>query len=279
MSTRLTTIALLAALAAFVGLASVEAGGSGWLSSWKKAVDKATKEEKPILVEFSKSDTCENCQKMTKEIFRQSKFRSWAKKNVVLMHVDFPEKKKLADRIARQNADLARKYKVETYPTVLLVSAKGDVLGNFGYVEGGAEKWLARVTPMVEAVTTSAGTWLTDWEKAKKLSKATGRPILADFTGSDWCGWCIKLKKEVFSHDEFKTWAAKNVILLELDFPRKTALPEALKKQNDGLRTKYQVGGYPTILFLDANEKVLAKSGYLKGGPAAWIKDAEGKLK
>ena len=121
--------------------------------------------------------------------------------------------------------------------------------------------------------------WLTSWEKAKKLSKATGRPILADFTGSDWCGWCIKLKDEVFSKDEFKKWAAKNVILLELDFPRSKTLPDELKKQNEALRKQYEVRGYPTILFLDANEKVLGRSGYMKGGPEAWIKDAEAKLK
>ena len=133
--------------------------------------------------------------------------------------------------------------------------------------------------PTVEAITTSAGTWITDWEKAKKLSKATGRPILADFTGSDWCGWCIKLKKEVFETAEFKKWAAKSVILLELDFPRKTSLPDDLTKQNAKLQQQYQIRGYPTILFLDANEKVLARSGYVKGGPEAWIQDAQTKLR
>ena len=275
MKTRLTICVLV-----FVfGTTAALAGGSGWLTSWKKAVEKAKKSELPILVEFSKSDSSETCQKLTKEVFRNSKFRSWAKKNVVLMHVDFPEKKKLPERTVKQNAELVKKFEVTEYPTVLLVSATGTVLGTWGYVEGGAEKWLEKVKPTVEAVTTSAGTWLTDWEKAKKLSKATGRPILADFTGSDWCGWCIKLKKEVFDTDEFKTWAKKNVILLELDYPRNKTLPDDLKKQNETLKTKYQIRGYPTVLFLDADEKILAKTGYVKGGPEAWIKDAEGKLK
>ncbi len=279
MKTRLTLAAVVALLAVFVGMQLASAGGSGWLTSWDKAVKKAKKDEKLLLVEFSKSDSSETCQKMTKEIFRQSAFRSWAKKNVVLMTVDFPEERELPERIATQNEKLVEKFEVDSFPTVLLVSVEGEVLGSYGYVEGGAKAWLEKIVPAVQAITTSAGTWITDWEQAKKLSKATGRPILADFTGSDWCGWCIKLKKEVFSQPEFKKWSAKKVILLELDFPRNKTLPDALKKQNAMLQQKYQIRGYPTILFLDANEKVLARSGYLKGGAEAWIKDAETKLK
>ena len=69
------------------------------------------------------------------------------------------------------------------------------------------------------------------------------------------------------------------MILLELDFPRKTSLPDDLTKQNAKLQQQYQIRGYPTILFLDANEKVLARSGYVKGGPEAWIQDAQTKLR
>lgn len=135
--------------------------------------------------------------------------------------------------------------------------------------------------PFLCGAATAAGPdpWLTDLKKATAESKKTGKPILADFTGSDWCGWCIKLKDEVFSTPEFKAWAAKNVILLEVDFPRQKEQSEELKKQNKELGAKYQVGGYPTVLFLDAKGKVLGKSGYLPGGPEAWLKDASKQLK
>ncbi|PIQ15370.1 MAG: thioredoxin, partial [Flavobacteriales bacterium CG18_big_fil_WC_8_21_14_2_50_32_9] len=78
--------------------------------------------------------------------------------------------------------------------------------------------------------------WEVDVNKAYEISKKTGKPILANFTGSDWCGWCIKLKNEVFIKDEFKTWAKDNVVLLELDFPRRFQLPEEIKQQNYGLQ-------------------------------------------
>ncbi|MCA9777431.1 MAG: thioredoxin family protein, partial [Candidatus Eremiobacteraeota bacterium] len=64
------------------------------------------------------------------------------------------------------------------------------------------------------------GVWLTDWEAAKAQAQRTNKPILINFTGSDWCGWCIRLKKEVFSQEEFKSWAGQKVVLFEADFPR-----------------------------------------------------------
>lgn len=119
--------------------------------------------------------------------------------------------------------------------------------------------------------------WLTKYEEAKELAKKENKLILADFTGSDWCGWCIKLKEEVFSKPEFATWAKDKVVLLELDFPRKTELPAELKEQNEKLKKEFKISGYPTIVFLDGNGKELGRGGYVAGGPAKWIEQAEKK--
>ena len=121
--------------------------------------------------------------------------------------------------------------------------------------------------------------WLTSWDEAMKQSKKTGKPVLADFTGSDWCVWCKRLKGEVFDKPDFKKWAKDNVILLELDFPNSKPQPEALKKKNGELAKKYKIEGFPTVLFVDANGKELGRSGYMDGGPAAWTKNAAGILK
>lgn len=125
----------------------------------------------------------------------------------------------------------------------------------------------------------SAAEWETDFDKALKKSAKEGKPMLVNFTGSDWCGWCIKLDKEVFSTKEFTDWADKNVILVKLDFPRKSNQTAEEKKRNNELVKKYGVRGYPTILFIDGKGNVIGKSGYLKGGPSAWTKSAEGILK
>ncbi len=96
--------------------------------------------------------------------------------------------------------------------------------------------------------------WLVNLDEAYEKSKKTGKPIMANFTGSDWCGWCKRLTASVFSQDEFKKWAAKNVILLELDYPRRKQLPEAIRTQNASLQQSFQVQGYPTVWVFDMDK-------------------------
>lgn len=89
--------------------------------------------------------------------------------------------------------------------------------------------------------------WYQKFEEASELSMKTQKPIFAFFTGSDWCGWCMRLQSTVFAKDAFKIWADQEVILLELDFPRRKELPEDIKQQNYELASIFQVRGYPTV--------------------------------
>ena len=114
--------------------------------------------------------------------------------------------------------------------------------------------------------------WLDDLEKAKAQAKAENKKILLDFTGSDWCSWCKKLDKEVFSQQAFKDYADKHLVLVELDFPRSFQLPEATKKQNDALAKKFNINGYPTIVITSASGTKRGELGYMEGGPDAFIK-------
>lgn len=106
---------------------------------------------------------------------------------------------------------------------------------------------------------TDALVWQTDLLKAQGLSEKEGRPIFAFFTGSDWCGWCNKLQKDVFAKPEFIAWAKKNVILLELDFPRRKQLPPELIQQNTSLQQTFGVQGYPTIWMFTMTKDEAAK--------------------
>ncbi|RWX03657.1 thioredoxin family protein [Flavobacterium cerinum] len=124
--------------------------------------------------------------------------------------------------------------------------------------------------------------WHTDLGKAMTISKKTKKPLFLFFTGSDWCGWCIKLQKEVFKTPEFTKWAKENVVLLELDFPRRTPQAEELKNQNGRLNAFFKVQGYPTVWFTNATQGAeggiefspLGNIGYVAGGPDAWIAGA-----
>jgi thioredoxin-related protein len=115
--------------------------------------------------------------------------------------------------------------------------------------------------------------WSEDLEKAKAQAKAEGKKILLDFTGSDWCGWCKKLDAEVFSQQAFKDYAAKHLVLVEVDFPRGFKLPEGTKKQNDELAKKFKIQGYPTIVITTASGTKRGELGYVEGGPEAFLKE------
>jgi thioredoxin-related protein len=114
---------------------------------------------------------------------------------------------------------------------------------------------------------------MTDWEAAKAKAKAENKPILINFTGTDWCGWCIRIEKEVFSKKEFQEYAAKNLILMEVDFPKKKEQSAELKTQNKALDKEFKIEGYPTIFLLDAEGKKISEDiGYREGGPEAYAK-------
>ncbi|REG96228.1 thioredoxin family protein [Flavobacterium aquicola] len=124
--------------------------------------------------------------------------------------------------------------------------------------------------------------WYTDVKEAIKVSDKEKKPLMLFFTGSDWCGWCIRLQKEVLTTPEFSKWANESVILVELDFPRRTAQPENIKVQNNELQQVFGIQGFPTIYFANAkvkdgktNFEGLGSTGYVAGGPAAWIATAE----
>ena len=114
--------------------------------------------------------------------------------------------------------------------------------------------------------------WQSDFKAAQAQAKQEKKYLLVDFTGSDWCGWCIKLHNEVFDKEAFKAEAPKQFVLVELDFPHQKEQSEELKKQNKELSEKYNVEGFPTVLMLDAEGQLIARTGYREGGPEGYLK-------
>ena len=96
------------------------------------------------------------------------------------------------------------------------------------------------------------GGWMEDFEAAKAQAVAQKRHMLLDFTGSDWCGWCIKLDKEVFEKPDFKAFSSEHLVLVKLDFPQRKAQDQKTKAQNASLQQKFHANGFPTIVLLDS---------------------------
>jgi protein disulfide-isomerase len=113
--------------------------------------------------------------------------------------------------------------------------------------------------------------WQTDLGVAQAKAYAENRFVLLNFTGSDWCGWCIRLRDEVFSKPEFENFATRNLVLVEVDFPRRKALSPAQRQANAALAAKYFVQGYPTIVLLNSKGDKVGELGYMQGGPGPFI--------
>ena len=118
--------------------------------------------------------------------------------------------------------------------------------------------------------------WLTDYKQAQQEAKASNKLLLLDFTGSDWCGWCIKMDREVFSNPKFKEYASKNLVLLELDFPRRKPQSESERKQNEQLAGQYRIEAFPTLVVLNGDGKKLWENpGFFPDGVEAFIAELE----
>jgi len=128
------------------------------------------------------------------------------------------------------------------------------------------------------ATASDSGLWQTDYDAALKQAAAEKKYVLVDFSGSDWCGWCIKLDEEVFSQPEFIDYAKENLICVLLDFPRSKELPAAQKAANEALARRYRVQGFPTVLILNPDGKVIERDGYQRGGAANYVAFIKGVI-
>ena len=253
-----------------------------WLTDLEAAKKQAAKENKPILMFFTGSDWCGWCKKLHEDVLDKDEFQELAKDGLVLLELDFPRTKEQSDALKKQNDELNKKFKIDGYPTMVLVAPDGEkeLDRTVGYDKELVKKLKKTVKKSTvdakkksgeDAADKEAGeagkglAWLTDFEAAKKQAAAEKKPILMFFTGSDWCIWCQRLHQDVLDTDEFKDFSDK-LVLLELDFPQEKELPAELKKQNAELADKFKVDGYPctVVLAADGETKLGTLSGYSK---------------
>jgi thioredoxin-related protein len=255
-----------------------------WETDYEKARAAAKEQDKALLLNFSGSDWCGFCIKLEKEVFSKPEFEKWAQENVVPVLVDSPRRKGQSAELRKQATALKRKFGVRGFPTVVLVDAEGKELGRVrGYRPGGPEAYIKQVEQQMadkpakgEAAADAGGEdqdlkWLTDYEKAQATAEEKGRYVLLDFSGSDWCGWCVRLDKEVFSKPAFAAFAEKNLVPVLLDFPKRKRQSAEQKKQNVTLLRKYGVRGFPTIILLSPKGEFVAQTGYRPGGAERYV--------
>jgi thioredoxin-related protein len=134
---------------------------------------------------------------------------------------------------------------------------------------------VAAVAAFFAAAAGAEPSWSTDYKRSQQEAKTNHKLLLLNFTGSDWCGWCIRLQNEVFSKPEFADYAAKNLVLVELDFPSRKQLSDTIRQQNGEMAERYRIQGFPTIIVLNADGQKVGELGYIPGGPSAFIAELE----
>lgn len=142
---------MLAGLAVMIMVVlGVKAESAAWETDFAKASTNASKSELYMLLDFSGSDWCGWCMKLDAEVFSKADFKKYAKTNLVCVMVDFPHQKTQSKKLKEQNAELAKKYDVHGYPTVIILSPEGDLVGRTGYQEGGAKKYVEHLKEMID---------------------------------------------------------------------------------------------------------------------------------
>jgi thioredoxin-related protein len=159
-----------------------------------------------------------------------------------------------------------------TSPILMLVTVATLVLCGCSRHSDSTDTSQASASP---ASPSSKQGWLTNYEEGQQEAQANNKLVLLNFTGSDWCGWCKLLDREVFSQPQFKEYANKNLVLVEVDFPKRKQIPDTIKNQNLQLAMRYQIQGFPTIVVLNGNGQVVGELGYMEGGPAVFIAQLE----
>jgi thiol-disulfide isomerase/thioredoxin len=130
--------------------------------------------------------------------------------------------------------------------------------------------------PPPSAAQTSELSWGIDLPAALNQARSENKMVLLDFTGSDWCGWCIKFDKDVLSTDKFAGYAKNKLVLVRLDFPHHKEQDAALKQANEQLSQRFGVDGFPTFVLLNfAGKELWRQVGYAEGGPDAFIAELD----
>jgi len=395
-----------------VAQAPARAASGEWTTNYKEALAKAAETDKKVLAWFTGSDWCGWCTKLDNEVFKKAAFKAWANKNVVLLELDFPKRKRLPAELKQQNNALRNKHGIRGYPTVIILDSQERVMAKLGYMRGGPKAWTRAADKMIAfgekiiayetirlasdpaaalasakqkkkpllvalgateaaegenpidavlgdpdfatfsnywmvavrpAPTAKVGTvpagddgglkaqlskhgveqgkgrfvvldvvndtvllkvdmpvtasdlrvriskalpkvayeggWVNDAEKAKVIAAQQDKPMIVDYTGSDWCSWCVKLDKEIFAKTAFRDFAVEKLVLLKLDFPRRKKLPVHEQVQNQALMNRFGVSGLPTLLIFDSTWKKIGKMGYVRGGATPFLTQLKGIVK
>lgn len=284
-TTQLSIIALVAILSGCAERDPVESLRMKFIETedYNEASAYANALDKMILIGFTGSDWCTYSREMEVKL-RSNKLRDNLSDKVVYLNLDFKKNAEARD-INNKNQTYANRYGITEMPTFVLVSGTGAELGritgktdpdellllvNNTYTENKSTITDNDKQILADGVVDMTQTRVATIEEAVQI--AGDRKILVEFTGSDWCPPCQRMKSEVLGTRKFKTYAEENLVHVYLDFPRRIKLSPEVVEYNNKTSQEYNVRGFPTYIVMDSNGKELRRtSGYMVGGPDRFI--------
>ncbi len=240
-----------------------------WFTDANAAMAEAKAKQLPVFAYFTGSDWCPYCKIFSEKVLQTQRFRDFATGKVVLLYLDFPQEQQLPESLVRQNEEWQARYRVEGFPTVLLVDADGNEIDRLGYTPQGdfIATLKAALNPAKEADYIPAAGWMNNFDKALALATEKKLPVVLVFTGSDWSSEDKTFKSDVLESKALHEFAAGKAVLVCVDFPRSVLLPRPILRQNSELLEKYQPADLPATLILNAaGEKI---GGFEGGGDLA----------
>jgi protein disulfide-isomerase len=124
---------------------SASTDGLNWENNLETAIQQAKKENKAVLVNFTGSDWCIWCKRLSSEVFQQKEFKDYANESLVLVMLDFPRNIEQSAETQAYNRNLAQKYGIQGFPTILIFDSQGKMVGQTGYLPGGPEKYVENI--------------------------------------------------------------------------------------------------------------------------------------
>lgn len=251
-----------------------------WHDNIEDALERAKKHDKHVFVFFTGSDWCSWCHRLHDEVFDHTEFQDYVKKNMEMVMLDYPRSIKQDKATEEYNQEQARKYGIKGFPSVIILEKNGETAMQLGYQEGGPVKYVEYIESVLNWdkaeldepwISESGQKWYRNLDLAKELAEKEKKHILVNFTGSDWCGWCHKLRDEVFEQPEFFEFVQNELVLVRFDFPKSFSLPAGEESYNKKMLNQYGVRGFPSIFLLDHKGKTVKRLGYEAGGAQNYI--------
>ena len=193
-------------------------------------------------------------------------FIDFTQKSLTAIKLEFPLKSNSTEQEFKEVTEFVKKYKIKKRPLqfMLINSKTGEEVFRVNPTSDDPAVLLKKVYQLLPDK--YKGQWIDNFKAAEMIAEKTGRHILINFTGSDWCIWCKRPKQEVFERGGFRKYARKKLVLVEIDFPRKKPLHKKAAAENNALAKKFDIRGYPSVIILNPDGQLVGRTGYVRGG-------------